>query len=488
MNILTFLPEIILFVGSALILMADVFFAKKFSNMPRVLFISAIIISSTALIAVFIGYNSFHSAFGDMFYSTRFTSFIKIIALSILILTIFISADFIEEERRISSEFIALMMIATVGGMLMVSSNNLLPIYMALELQALSLYLLAAIKRDSSKSSEAGVKYFLLGSVASGLLLFGISLIYGFTGTIDLNGLMTYYQTNSGHIPVAVFLGFTLVIIAMLFKVSAAPFHMWTPDVYEGSTTIVTTLFASLVKFISIIILIRLYFSLTFVWPDMYQIIIVVAVLSLIIGVFGAIRQKNLKRLLAYSAIGHIGFVLAGLAVGDVNSIKAIILYAVIYSSLSLGAFAFLLMLQDESNDSADTKNDHIYELSAIAGLAKTSPAIGMSLAVIMFSMAGIPPLAGFFAKFYILLSVVGKGFYALAIIAVLCSVVSAFYYLRVVKIAYFDGENSSEKNGQRNITLVINNASIVLVLMALANLLFLAYLEPLTALIAGIL
>jgi NADH-quinone oxidoreductase subunit N len=485
MNILAFLPEIILFVGAALILMADVFFAKKVSNMPRILFVAAIIISATALIAVFMGYSSFYSAFDDMFYSTRFTSFVKIIALSILILTIFISADFIEEERRISSEFLVLMMIATVGGMLMVSSNNLLPIYMALELQALSLYLLAAIKRDSSKSSEAGVKYFLLGSVASGLLLFGISLVYGFTGTTDLNDLLNYYRANFGHIPVAVFLGFTLIIIAMLFKVSAAPFHMWTPDVYEGSTTIVTTLFASLVKFISIIILIRLYFNLTFVWPDMNQIVIVVAILSLLVGAFGAIKQKNLKRLLAYSAIGHIGFVLAGLAVGDINSIKAMILYAVIYSSLSLGAFAFLLMLQDDSLDkSIDAKNDHIYELSAIAGLAKTSPAIGMCLAVIMFSMAGIPPLAGFFAKFYILLSVVGKGFYTLAIIAVLCSVVSAFYYLRVVKIAYFDGENS----GQKNITLTINNASIVLLLMALANLLFLAYLEPLTKIIAGIL
>ncbi len=484
MNILAFLPEIILFVGAALILMIDVFFAKKFSNMPRILFVLATIIAVTALIATVMSYGSFYSAFDDAFYSTRFTSFIKIVTISILIFTIFISADFIEEEKRISSEFIALMMIATVGGMLMVSSNNLLPIYMALELQALSLYLLAAIKRDSNKSSEAGVKYFLLGSVASGLLLFGISLIYGFTGTVDLTELVNYYQANYGHIPVAVFLGFTLILIAFFFKISAAPFHMWTPDVYEGSTTIVTTLFASLVKFISIIILIRLYFNLTFVWPDMHQIVIVVAILSLIVGAFGAIRQTNLKRMLAYSAIGHVGFVLAGLTVGDIASIKAMVLYAVIYSSVSLGAFAFLLMLQEESDNSVDAKNDHIYDLSAISGLAKTSPIIGMALAVIMFSMAGIPPLAGFFAKFYILLSVVGKGFYTLAIVAVLCSVASAFYYLRVVKIVYFDNENA----GQQNIALVVNNASIVLILMALANLLFLAYLDPLTTLIAGIL
>ncbi|MFT6076895.1 MAG: NADH-quinone oxidoreductase subunit N [Myxococcota bacterium] len=485
MNILAFLPELILFVGALVLLMVDVFFGKKTSNMPRILFIIAISISVTALISIFINYDSFYSAFDGMFYSTRFTSFVKIVAVLILTFVIFISADFVESEKRISSEFLALMMIATVGGMLMISSNNLLPIYMALELQALSLYLLAAIKRDSIKSSEAGVKYFLLGSVASGLLLFGISLIYGFSGTVDLNGLASYYQHNAGNIPIALFLGFTLVIIAILFKVSAAPFHMWTPDVYEGSTTIVTTLFASLVKFISIVILVRLYFTLTLVWPDMYQIIIVVAILSLIVGAFGAIKQTNLKRLLAYSAIGHVGFVLAGLAVGDIASIRAIMLYATIYASVSLGAFAFLMMLQDDDADkSVDAKNDHIYQLSSIAGLAKTSPKIAMSLATIMFSMAGIPPLAGFFAKFYILISVVGKGFYTLAIIAVLCSVVSAFYYLRVIKIVYFDSKNAEQKN----ISLVINNAAIVLIVMALANLFFLAYLDPLTKVIAGLL
>ena len=484
MNLIALLPEIILFVGALLILMIDVFCAKKFNNISRVIFVLAIIISITALITVFMSYYSFNSAFGGMFYSNEFTSFMKIVILTILIFTIFISADFIEFERRISSEFITLMILATIGGMLMISSNNLLPIYMALELQALSLYLLAAIKRDSAKSSEAGVKYFLLGSVASGLLLFGISLIYGFAGTIDLGSLGKYYQANYPNIPIALFLGFILVIIALLFKVSAAPFHMWTPDVYEGSSTIVTTFFASMVKFVSIIILLRLYFTLTIVWVDMNQIIIVVAILSLIIGAFGAIKQNNIKRMLAYSAIGHIGFVLVGLAVGSFDAIKAIILYAIIYSSLSLGAFAFLLMLQDESKNSTDAKNDHIYTLSAIAGLAKNNPIIGMSLAVIMFSMAGIPPLAGFFAKFYILMSAVGKGFYVMAIIAVLCSVVSAFYYLRIVKIIYFDNEHSHQKD----IILVINNASIVLILMALANLLFLAYLEPLTKAIAGIL
>lgn len=485
MNILAILPEVILFVGALLILMADVFFGKKFSNMPRILFVASIIITATVLVALFMGFNSYQSAFDGMISSSRFTSFIKITINFLLLFTLFISADFIEDEKRISAEFIALMMIATVGGMLMVSSENLLPIYMALELQALSLYLLAAIKRDSTKSSESGVKYFLLGSVASAILLLGISMIYGFTGTVNLGGIVNYYNSHRDAIPIAVFLGFTLILVALFFKISAAPFHMWTPDVYEGSTTTVTTFFASSVKFISIIILMRLYFSLAMVWQDVHQIVIVVAILSLLVGAFGAIRQTNLKRLLAYSGIGHVGFVLAGLAVGDLNSIKAMILYAIIYSSLSLGAFAFLLMLQnDDSSKSVDQKNDHIYELSAIAGLAKTSPITAISLAAIMFSMAGIPPLAGFFAKFYILLSVVGKGFFALAIIAVLSSVISAFYYLRIVKIIYFDDGNKK----QSEITLVINNGSIILVIMALANLFFLAYLEPLTRLIAGIL
>ncbi|MCE3255687.1 MAG: nuoN [Rickettsiaceae bacterium] len=483
-NVLAFLPESILFLGALLLLMIDVFFGKKTVNMPRILFVAATIISVTALLAVVMNFNSFYSSFEGAFYSSRFTSFVKIIAIAILIFNIFLSADFVEEERRISSEFLVLMMIATVGGMLMISSNNLLAIYMALELQSFSLYLLAAIKRDSSKSSEAGVKYFLLGAAASGILLFGISLIYGFAGTIDINSLISYYQANYDHIPVAIYLGFVLVTIALLFKVSAAPFHMWTPDVYEGSTTIVTTLFASLVKFISIIILIRLYVSLTFIWPDMHQIIITVAILSLLVGALGAIRQNNIKRMLAYGAIGHIGFVLAGLAVADIKAIKAMILYAVIYSSLSLGAFAFLMMLQDDSNKPIDAKSDHIYDMKSIAGLAKTSPIIGMSLAVIMFSMTGIPPLAGFFSKFYILLSVVERGFYPLAVIAVLCSVVSAFYYLRIVKIIYFDGHNDNQKD----VSLVINNGSIVLIIMALANLLFLAYLNPLIKLISDLL
>lgn len=481
MNILAFLPEVILFCGALTLLMIDVFLGKKFKNMPRILFVTATIISITTLISLFLSYGSFNSAFGGMFYSNNFTSLIKIVALFILIFTIFMSADFLESEKRIASEYLALIMIATVGGMLMVSSNNLLPIYMAIELQALSLYLLAAIKRDSTKSSEAGIKYFLLGSVASGLLLFGISLIYGFTGTVDLTGLQQYYQGHYGQIPIAVYLGFTLVIIAMFFKVSAAPFHMWTPDVYEGSTTIVTTLFATLAKFISVVILLRLYFSMTYVWPDMKQIVIFVAALSLIVGAFGAIVQRNIKRLLAYSAIGHVGFILVGFACGNIEAIRAVILYAIIYSSVSLGAFAFLLMLEDETKKSVDEKDDHIYELSAFAGLARTSPIIAMSLAAIMFSMAGIPPLAGFFAKFYVLAQAVKKELYILSIIAVLCSVVSAYYYLRVVKIAYFDEYNSE----QNKICLVINNASIVLILMALANLGFLAYLDPLTNLIA---
>jgi NADH-quinone oxidoreductase subunit N len=485
MNILAVLPEVILFVGALLILMSDVFLGKKFANMPRILFISSIIITSTALIVLFMFINSFQSAFDGMIFSNRFTSFIKIIVVFLLGFTIFMSSDFITEEKRISSEFIALMMIATVGGMLMVSSNNLLPIYMALELQALSLYLLAAIKRDSIKSSESGVKYFILGSVASAILLLGISMIYGFTGTIDLNSITHYYNSHQGEVPIAVFLGFILVLIAMFFKVSCAPFHMWTPDVYEGSTTTVTAFFASAVKFISIIILIRLYFSLTMVWPDMRQIIVVVAILSLIIGSFGAIKQNNLKRLFAYSGIGHIGFIISGLVAADLQSIRAIILYAVIYASLSLGAFAFLLMLQNDNNDkSFDKKNDNLYQLSTISGLAKISPFTAFSLAVIMFSMAGIPPLAGFFAKFYILLSVVGKGFYTLAIVAVLASVVSAFYYLKIVKIIYFDENNEKQKN----ITLVINNASIILFLMAGANLFFLFYLEPLTKFISTML
>lgn len=485
MNILAFLPELILFIGALVILMLDVFLGKKFTCIPRILFIASIIITITTLIAVIINFGSYYSAFDEMFISSRFSSFAKAVLLSLLTFTIFCCADFVEEERRISAEFIALMMLATLGGMFTISSHDLLPLYLGLELQALSLYLLAAIKRDSTKSSESGIKYFLLGSLASGLLLFGISLIYGFSGSTSFIDIVNYLHAHNDHIPVALFLGLILVLTAIFFKISAAPFHMWTPDVYEGSTNVVTIFFASAIKFITILILIQIYFNLVVAWPDVHQIVITVAILSLIVGSFAAIKQTNLKRMLAYSAVGHVGFILLGIAVGDFNAVKATVLYAVIYSSLSLGAFAFLSMLSSESSKkSVDAKNDHIYELSSIAGLAKVSPITAMAIATIMFSMAGIPPLAGFFAKLYILISVVGKGLYALAIVAVISSVISAFYYLRVVKTIYFDDGQQASGDSENDITLVINNASIVLVLMALANLLFIFYLDPLTKLI----
>lgn len=486
MNLLSIMPELVLFSGAVITLMVDVFLGKRLTNISRISFLIAFTFAVASLILVINGFENFYLVFNKMFFVNYFSSFIKIVILVLLILVIFISADFVAYEKRISSEFLALLMIATVGSMILISSSDLLLFYMALELQSLPLYLLASIKRSSIKSSESGVKYFVLGSVASGILLLGISLVYGFSGTTNLVALSHFYfAQDPSSIPLALMLGFTLVLVAMFFKISAVPFHMWTPDVYQGSTTIVTTFFASMVKFVSVIALVSIYFNLVLLWKDSYQILALVAVLSILVGSFGAIRQTNLKRLLAYSSIGHAGFALAGLAAFGISAVKAIVFYMIIYSTLSLGGFAFLLLLfsQKQGNSSEDEKNDQLYELSSIAGIGKKNPLIALMMAIIMFSTAGIPPMAGFFSKFYILLAIVDKGLYWLAIVAVLASVVSAFYYLRVIKVMYFD-----ESKEESEIELIkINNSSIVLFLMAFLNLTAVFYLNPLVNLISRV-
>ncbi len=352
---------------------------------------------------------------------------------------------------------------------------------MALELQALPLYILAAIKRESSKSSESGMKYFILGAISSALLLFGIGMIYGFSGTTNFSAIYAVISASGSNISIGILFGFTLVLIAMLFKISAVPFHMWAPDVYEGSATIVSTFFASVVKFVSLVVLARIYINLANIWPNVNQILILVSILSLLVGALGAIKQDNLKRMLAYSSIGHVGFILAGLAALSFESMKAAILYMIIYASMALGSFAFLILLKNKNaEDNFDQKNDQLYKLSSISGIGKSNPIIAMCLAILMFSMAGIPPMAGFFTKFYILMAIIKKEFYTLAIIAVLYSVISAFYYLRIVKIMYFD-------NKDQNTEVESSNASLTLFLMALTSILFMGYMKPLLSLIEGV-
>ena len=474
-------PELALFCGALIILLSDVFFGKNKSEFFRASYIFALLSCLASL--YFTAHNTFvvGSFFHGMFFVNSFTCFIKFIAVSLLIFVIILSLEFLSKEKEISAEFLALLLISTSGGMFLISANDFLTFYLSLELQALPLYLLASLNRKSGKSSESGMKYFVLGSVASGLLLLGISLFYGFSGTTNFDVATYLYSANP--VPPAVILGFLLIVIAMFFKISAAPFHMWTPDVYEGSNSIVTTFFATVTKFTAVMVLVRLFLDLSPSWVGMEKVLILVALVSMAVGSFGAIRQNNIKRLLAYSSIGHVGFVLFGLSALSPEGIKACVIYMVIYSILSLGNFGFLNLIFGLKNSahhsgSSDESDNKIFDISSFSGLAKTNPIMAMFVTVLMFSTAGIPPLAGFFSKFYVISAAVKSGYIITSIIAVLFSVISAFYYLRVVKVMYFD----APKEGQQLEFIDRINPKLVIAFAVGFNLLFIAFLKPLLA------
>jgi NADH-quinone oxidoreductase subunit N len=475
------LPEFTLFVGAALILVIDLYFAKEGKEFFRVSYILSLI---TCFIALYFCANNaliVGKYYSSMFYSNSFTTLVKFISIALLILVFVLSLNFLEKNYKISAEFIALMMISTVGAMFLISANDFLTLYLGLELQSLPLYLLAAIKRNSRKSSESGMKYFILGSVASGLLLFGISLFYGFSGTTSFDAAFQLYMNN--QIPPAVILGFVFILIAMFFKISAAPFHMWTPDVYQGANTVVATFFATVAKFSASLIFVRIFLDVTIGWPGINNVLIFVAIASLLVGSFGAIKQTNMKRLLAYSSIGHIGFVLLGLSALSLAGIKSCVIYMVIYVFLSVGNFGFLTLiekLKSNNKEDFDEQNEKIFAISSFSGLGKTNPILAAIFAILMFSTAGIPPLAGFFAKFYVLSAAVQSGHVVAATIAVLFSVISAYYYLRIVKIMYFDEAKDSFKFNYRL------SAKVVVGAMAAFNLLFILLLKPFVSAISS--
>lgn len=492
MDIKFIIPEITLFSGAILVLMADAFFAKRKIFDGYFYLISYLI---SLLFCVLSAYLLFRNigvdgklVFSKMFLVNPLTNYAKLVILFLLTLIIYISRSFLNVERKVSAEFLALLMIATTGSMLLVSANDLIALYLAIELQALSLYLLAAIKRDSVKSSESGMKYFILGSVASGVLLFGISMIYGYTGSTNFQALRVFYSNRPDLIQLTVLCGFILMITAIFFKISAAPFHMWVVDVYEGSTSIVTIFFATVAKFSAVIILLRIFTDLLIYWGGISHILIFVALLSLGIGSFGAIKQHNFKRLLAYSSIGHIGFILLAIGSFSFEGLRAAAFYIFIYVLISLGTFGFLNLIEDLENEGKevndiDQRNHLIFDISSLSGLSKTNPLMAFSLAVLMFSTAGIPPLAGFFAKFYVFVAFIGRGFFALAAIAILFSVISAYYYLRIVKIMYFDQPKSDKSIIADNF-----NVKLVIFLAAMINLLFVIFLNQTLITISDIL
>jgi NADH-quinone oxidoreductase subunit N len=358
------------------------------------------------------------------------SSLMKIITLIGAFLVLVISSAYLKSFKIFKIEYPVLILSSVLGMMVMISSNDLMVFYMGLELQSLALYVLATFNRDQLKSSEAGLKYFVLSALSSGLLLYGCSLIYGFSGSTNFNVISS--QLNSNEYVLT--FGIVFILVGLAFKISAVPFHMWAPDVYEGSPTSVTLFFTMVPKVAALTVFIRFLYVPFLNLIDQWQMIIIfLSIASMLFGAIAAIGQTNIKRLVAYSSIGHIGYTLAGLATGSNDGIQSSIIYISIYVIMNLALFSCLLMLK---------RNNQYYEdIDDLSGLSKNHPLLSLSLLVILFSLAGIPPLAGFFAKFYIFKAVIEQSMYFLAIVGLLSTVIAAFYYLRIIKIIYFDKE-----------------------------------------------
>ena len=419
------LPEIFMGAGALLLVFLGAVMGEKSYGFVRGMTLLVLVVAG---VLVVLGGGQTVEAFGGSFISDGFAQFMKLTTLVGSAASLLISDAYLTSSKRRAFEFPLLVLISTLGMMLMISAHDLIALYLGLELSSLSLYVVASFDRNSVKSTEAGLKYFVLGALSSGMLLYGASLIYGMTGSVSFAGIAAALKTGAG---IGVIFGLAFVLAGLSFKISAVPFHMWTPDVYEGSPTPITAFFAVAPKTAAVALLVRVveqaFPSIGGQWQ---QIIVFVAIASMVLGAFAAIGQNNIKRLLAYSSIGHIGYVLVGLSAGTVDGVAGVAVYMVIYLVTTLGAFACVLSME---------RGGHYFEdINDLAGLSKTNPALAFALAMIMFSLAGIPPLAGFFAKWYVFAAAVNSGLYALAVIGVIASVVGAFYYLRIVKGSIF--------------------------------------------------
>jgi len=421
-------PEIMLACFGMAALMIGAFAKQGSYRLVTRLCILALIAVATV---VFGASGATSTTFEGMFVTDGFAAFMKMLVLGGSIAALLMATKYMEREKINRFEYPVLILFSTLGMMLMISANDLISLYMALELQSLPLYVLAAFNRDNLRSSEAGLKYFVLGALSSGLLLYGMSLIYGFTGATGFSAIASSFGLGAG-VPLGVVTGMVFMIAGLAFKISAVPFHMWAPDVYEGAPTPVTAFFAIVPKVAAIALFVRVFAGafgdLSAVWQ---QVIIVISAASMALGAVAAVVQANIKRLLAYSSIGHMGYALVGLAAVSAAGIQAIILYMALYAVTSIGVFCVVLMMKKDGK--------MVENISDLAGLAKGQPLIALAMAILMFSMAGIPPLAGFFGKLLIFQAAVNAGLYPLAVFGVLTSVVAAYYYLRVIKVMYFD-------------------------------------------------
>jgi NADH-quinone oxidoreductase subunit N len=386
--------------------------------------------------------------FNGMFTVDAFSMFAKTVLLIAALAALLMGQGYATRNGLAAFEYPIVILLATLGTLLMVSASDMLALYVGLELQSLALYVLAAFRRDDAKSSEAGLKYFVLGALASGILLFGISLVYGITGTTNFAAIKA--GIDAADVSPVLLVGMVFVLAGLAFKISAAPFHMWVPDVYEGSPTSVTAFFAAVPKIAAFALLLRVAFepfaNLQSGWQP---IVIAMAVASMVVGGFTALRQTNIKRLLAYSSIGHVGYALVGVAAGGAAGVSAVLLYLAIYCVMTLGVFAVVLHMQRGGR--------MVETIADLSGLAKTRPQLALVMAALMFSMAGIPPLAGFFGKFYVFVAAINAGLVWLAVVGVLLSAVSAYYYMRIIKVMYFDEPQAAlDVEPNRPLTLVL--------------------------------
>ena len=449
-NLNILLPEIFLTLSIFSILMLGVFIKESFNlifnlSSAIILFTIAIILNSS---------NETEKIFLDSFTRDSFSNFFKILILIASLFVLNTSKVFITDNKIGKFEYPIIILLSILGMFFMVSSNDIILFYLGLELQSLSLYILASIDRDNLRSSESGIKYFVLSALSSGLLLYGCSLLYGFTGSTNFDLIADQLiKDNTGAVFAMVF-----VLVGLAFKVSAVPFHMWTPDVYEGAPTSITSYFAAVPKVAGLAVLIKFMFiPFSNILSEWQLIIIFISIASMILGAVAAIVQKNIKRLLAYSSIGHVGYALAGVATGVISGYESSIIYISIYVVMNIGAFSCLYLLKKDG--------EYRENISDLSGLSKKQPLLAISFLVILFSLAGIPPLAGFFAKFYVFTAVIEQKMYVLAIIGLLTTVISAFYYLRIIKIIYFDDSAISfdpVKNSVAKLSVLISCAILI--------------------------
>jgi NADH-quinone oxidoreductase subunit N len=460
------LPEFVLGIGAMVLLMLGVFRGEASGRTVDIIAVVLLVIAGFVVVTLPSGKLT---TFGGSFVVDDFARFLKILALTGSAAAILMSLDYAQKERQQRFEYSVLILLSTLGMLMLISAADLIALYLGLELMSLPLYVVAASYRDSLRATEAGLKYFVLGALSSGMLLYGASLVYGFTGTVTFTGIAQAAGQATGAASTGLIFGIVFLFAGFCFKVSAVPFHMWTPDVYEGAPTPVTAFFAAAPKVAGIAMFVRVavgaFPSIAHEWQ---QIVVFVSIASMALGSFAAIGQRNIKRLMAYSSIGHMGFALIGLAAGTSEGVQGVLVYIAIYLTMTLGVFAVILSMR-RTTGMVETADQ-------LAGLARTQPATAFFMAMLLFSMAGIPPLAGFFAKFYVFLAAIKAGLYILSVIGVLASVVGAYYYLAIIKAMYFDEPAEA-------FVKMPYELRVVLLVCGLFNVLFFVYPGPLVGL-----